>query len=68
EEDIVNLLPFGDENEVMLKAVVDYITGEPAKSTFAPYRRIDYEVIADSREITNPFSSEMYIQKPLILK
>lgn len=68
EEDIVNLLPFGDENEVMLKAVIDYITGAPVKSASIPSRRLDYKVIADSKEITSPFSSEMYIQKPLILK
>lgn len=69
EEDIVNLLPFGNPDEVMLKAVVDDILGlKSARSPGQFSRGIDYDVIVDSRDILHPHSREMYIEKPLILK
>jgi hypothetical protein len=69
EEDIVNLLPFGDENEVMLKAVIDYITGAPAAKSYRPFTKgVNYDIIVDSKDVANPYNKEMYLSKPLILK
>lgn len=68
EEDIVALQPFGNENEDMLKAVLDYILGVPTtKSLKAGVKGVDYEVIAGSKDFT-PFSRDMYLDKPLIIK
>jgi len=68
EEDIVALAPFGDPEEVMLAATLDYILGTSTKKSMTiPARGIDYEVIADSKDFV-PFSREMYLEKPLILK
>jgi len=62
-EDYRNLLPFGNENEPMLKATIDYILG--VKSAPAEVQLIegtDYKVIADSREF-RPLSNEMYLEE-----
>jgi len=68
EEDIVALLPFGNPEETMLKAVLDHILGKgTTKSMTYPAKGIDYDVIADSRDFV-PFSREMYLEKPLILR
>ncbi|MCA1755922.1 MAG: hypothetical protein LC649_00465 [Bacteroidales bacterium] len=62
-ENYLNLLPFGDPEEPMLKTVIEYITGTTTKSISAwqPVEGIDYEVVADSRDL-RPFSREMYIE------
>ncbi|MEE4214526.1 MAG: hypothetical protein V2I34_05635, partial [Bacteroidales bacterium] len=57
-----NLLPFGNQNETLLKATIDYILGTKS----APVRSemvegIDYEVVADSRDF-KPLSKEMYLE------
>ena len=68
EEDIVDLKPFGDPDEVMLNAVISYIEGSSArKSLEVGSKGIDYQVVADSRDFV-PFSREMYLRKPLIIK
>ncbi|HCC71842.1 MAG TPA: peptidase S41 [Bacteroidales bacterium] len=62
EEDFVNLLPFGDENETLLKATIDYILGTKSASTLPHLREgIDYDVIADSKDF-KPLSKEMYLE------
>ena len=62
-EDYTNLLPFGDENEPLLQATIDYILG--TKSAIAKpqlVEGIDYKVIADSRDF-KPLSKEMYLER-----
>ncbi|WP_028891934.1 S41 family peptidase [Tenacibaculum sp. 47A_GOM-205m] len=52
-----NILPFGDENEIVLKTALDDIRGLSAKSTYEvkSFERIDINVS------TNKFEQEMYI-------
>jgi len=65
-EDYKNLLPFGDENEPMLKATIDYILGlKSGRAEPTIVEGIDYRVIADSRDF-KPFSKEMYLEKDII--
>ncbi len=67
-EDYANLLPFGDENEPLLKATIDYILGvKSAPATPKLTEGVDYEVIADSRDF-QALSKEMYIEGPFRLK
>lgn len=67
-EDYANLLPFGDENEPLLKATIDYILGvKSAPATPELIEGIDYEVIADSRDF-KPLSKEMYLEGTFRLK
>ena len=62
-EDYTNLLPFGDENEPLLQATIDYILGtKSAMADQALVEGIDYKVIADSRDF-KPLSREMYLEK-----
>ena len=62
-EDYTNLLPFGDENEPLLQATIDYILGtKSARAEQALVEGIDYKVIADSRDF-KPLSKEMYLEK-----
>jgi len=54
-----NILPFGDENEILLKTALDDIRGFSAKSSF------NREVTAEKIEkniSTNKFEKEMYIE------
>ncbi|MDT8402485.1 MAG: S41 family peptidase [Bacteroidales bacterium] len=61
-EDYKNLLPFGDENEPLLKATIDYITGaKSARAKPALVEGVDYKVVADSRDF-KPLSKEMYLE------
>jgi len=60
KEDITNLLPFGDLNETLLKATIDYIEGNSVKN-FSELKSIDkFRKVADSKDFI-PHSSEMYI-------
>lgn len=54
-----NILPFGDENEVLLKAALDDIKGLPSKQSF----KIGNEIIMDEKSIKKlQFENEMYIE------
>ena len=59
-EDFGNILPFGNPNETMLKATLNYIQG--LKSAPAPSR--GFRKIADSKDRI-PHSKEMYSNKPI---
>ncbi|WP_394421036.1 hypothetical protein [Tenacibaculum mesophilum] len=52
-----NILPFGDENEIVLKTALDDIRGVSSKSTYEvkSFEHIDISVS------TNKFEQEMYI-------
>ena len=63
EEDIANLLPFGDENEPMLKAALDAIAGVAQFKSYEP--RMHYEKVADSKDLV-PHKKEMYYEGNLL--
>jgi len=56
-----NILPFGDENEVVLKAALDDIKGISSRMT--PSKSIDFVDVVelDISVMENKFSKEMYI-------
>ncbi len=51
-----NILPFGDENEALLKATIDVITGTKSTAVKAKIKVYSYETIPIQK-----FSQEMYI-------
>jgi len=55
-----NILPFGDENEVVLKAALDDIRGAYTK---ANYKTTSYSKKVDLEFSFNKFDKEMYISK-----
>ncbi len=55
-----NILPFGDENEVVLKAALDDIRGVSAKSL--PTSQYEHMEILDISVLENKFEKEMYIE------
>lgn len=57
-----SLLPFGNENETLLKATIDYILGTKSATVRSEMiEGIDYEVLVDSRDF-KPLSKEMYLE------
>ena len=60
EEDIANLLPFGDQNETLLKVVLNDIQGLPQKSISLKSAKLGLVKVFDSQE-NRPFSKQMYI-------
>ncbi len=60
EEDIANLLPFGDPNEKMLNAVLADIQGAPVTSMTLKSAPIGLKKVADSHDF-KPFAHDMYI-------
>jgi len=60
EEDIVNLLPFGDQNETLLKAVLNNIKGIPQSSFILKSQSLGLKKVFDSQDI-RPFAKQMYI-------
>jgi len=64
EEDIANLLPFGDPNETLLKVVLDDIKGNPVTGMIKKSAKIGLRKVADSQDF-KPFAHEMYINRKL---
>lgn len=62
EEDIVNLLPFGDPNETLLKAVLNNIKGLPQTAITLKSEKFGLKRIFDSQD-NRPFSKQMYINQ-----
>jgi C-terminal processing protease CtpA/Prc len=62
EEDIVNLMPFGDQNETLLKAVLNNINGLPQTSVALKSAKLGLKRVFDSQN-TGPFAKQMYINK-----
>jgi len=60
EEDIANLLPFGDPNEKLLSVVLADMKGIPVTSMVLKSAQIGLKKVADSRDF-KPFANEMYI-------
>ena len=62
EEDIVNLMPFGDQNEILLKAVLNNIMGLPQTPVALKSAKLGLRNVFDSKNIS-PFAKQMYINK-----
>ncbi len=59
EENVDNLLPFGDPNETMLKAVLDDMKGLPVIGGLKS-AQTGFQKVADSQDF-KPFGTEMYV-------
>ena len=55
------ILPFGDENEVVLKAALDDIRGVSSKSIATS--KYEFMEVLDMSSIENKFTKEMYLEK-----
>lgn len=60
EEDIVNLMPFGDQNETLLKAVLNNIQGLPQSSIALKSVKLGLNKVFDIQN-NRPFYKQMYI-------
>jgi len=57
-----NILPFGDENEVMLKAALDDIRGLGSKSS-STFKMRKAEKLSTTKLYSPKFENEMYIDE-----
>ncbi len=62
EEDIANLLPFGDQNETLLRVALNDIKGLPLAGKSTKADMLGVKKIFDSQN-ARPFSKQMYINK-----
>jgi C-terminal processing protease CtpA/Prc len=62
EEDIANLLPFGDPNETLLKPVLEKIQGIPLSSVSLKSARLGLKKLGDS-QTHRIFPQSMYINR-----
>jgi len=62
EEDIVSLMPFGDQNETLLKAVLNNIKGLPPTAVTLKSQKLGLKSVFDSQDI-RPFAKQMYINQ-----
>ena len=60
EEDIVSLMPFGDQNETLLKAVLNNIKGLPPTAITLKSQQLGLKRVFDSQDM-RPFAKQMYI-------
>ena len=60
QEDIVNLLPFGNPNETLLKVALDDIQGIPLKSAKLKSAALGLQKVYDTQE-HRPFAKQMYV-------
>jgi len=60
QEDIANLLPFGDPNETLLGAVLADIKGMPVTSMTLKSAQMGLKKVADSHQF-KPYATDMYI-------
>jgi carboxyl-terminal processing protease len=60
EEDIANLLPFGDPHEKLLRYVLSDMSGIPITSKTLKSAQIGLKKVADSHDF-KPFATDMYI-------
>lgn len=64
QEDIVSLLPFGDQNETLLKVALSNLKGLPLSGVNLKSDQLGIKKVFDSQDI-RPFSKQMYINKPI---
>ena len=71
EEDVANMLPFGDQNETLLQAALNDLKGLPQKGLMLKSAALGLKKVIDSKAL-KPFSKDMYINpdhlKQLTLK
>lgn len=67
EEDIANLLPFGDPNEKLLSAVLADMKGIAITGMTLKSAQIGLKKIADSQDF-QPFGNEMYVNPIRLMK
>jgi C-terminal processing protease CtpA/Prc len=60
EEDYKNLIPFGDQNETLLKAVLNDIKGLPQSGITLKSANLGMKKVFDSQD-QRPFAKQMYI-------
>lgn len=60
QEDFVNLMPFGNPNETLLKVALDDIKGFPLTSIALKSAKLGLKKVFDSQDI-KPFTKQMYI-------
>ena len=60
QEDYKNLIAFGDQNETLLKACLNDITGMPQSGMVIKSAGLGIKKVFDSQE-NRPFSKQMYI-------
>ena len=60
EEDFANLIPFGDQNETLLKVVLNSIKGLPLTGIILKSEKMGLKKVFDSQDI-RLFSKQMYI-------
>jgi carboxyl-terminal processing protease len=61
-EDIANLLPFGDQEETLLKVVLNDIKGTPQSSALLKSAKLGLVKVFDSQSL-RPFPKQMYINR-----
>ena len=60
KEDIANLLPFGDQNETLLKSVISNLKGAALTPVESKSAKIGWVDVFDSQD-QKPFAKQMYI-------
>jgi C-terminal processing protease CtpA/Prc len=60
KEDIANLLPFGDQNETLLKSVISNLKGATLAPVESKSAKIGWVDVYDSQD-HKPFAKQMYI-------
>ena len=60
EEDIASILPFGDPNEKLLKAVLTHMQGGVVASTALKSAQMGMKIVADRNDL-KPFARDMYV-------
>lgn len=63
DEGYINLLPFGNQNEILLKAALDHINGIVTTKSWEPK---SYRIVADSRDLA-AHKKEMYLEGDFII-
>jgi len=64
-EDIANLLPFGDQNETLLKAVLNNIKGIPMATKSLKADELGLNKVFDSQDVRS-FPKQMYVNNKII--
>jgi carboxyl-terminal processing protease len=67
KEDVGNLLPLGDENELLLKTCLDRIKGLKSAAVYPTTRLANSRYITGTRDLRN-FSHDMYIDQPKTIR
>jgi carboxyl-terminal processing protease len=67
KEDVGNLLPLGDENELLLKTCLDRIKGLKSAAVYPVSNLVNSKYISGSKELKK-FSHDMYIEQQKMIR